>query len=243
MKRLFPLNLLLALGFSAFMCGAQEPKDKDAQKPKRVAKDKITAVELKVSVARIEIIQSVLKKYYDKHVDLESKETQEDIMKDIQEKIPVPSKPADNRSPLAIQQSTESKVAAKFPKGLDQVRKEAEIEAEKKFPLVKKNDPIKVYYRRGGRMMAASGRFSGYGLGGKTIRINSTNIPIFDLTPESKAMFDREANASHKREFIQKQVREYQMDRRRYADQLYNEEKTSHSSQLQCSRSIAAKPT
>lgn len=226
MKRFFPLSLLLALGFSALMCGGQEQKDKDAQKPKYVPKDKIVAVELKVSHDRIGFIQAILKKYFDKHADLESKETQEDIMKDIQEKIPVPSKPADTRSPLAVQQATESKVAAKFPKDLDQVRKEAEIEAEKKFPLVKKNDPAKVYYRRGGRMLVASGRFYGYGLGGKTVRINSTNIPVFDLTPESKAMFDREANAVHKREFIQKQVREYQMDRRRYADRLYNEERT-----------------
>ena len=226
MKKFFPLNLLLVLGFSALLCSAQEQKDKDAPKPKYVPKDKIVAVELKVSTDRIEIIQAVLKKYFDKHADLESKETQEDIMKDIHEKIPASSKPADTRSPLAIQQTTESKVAAKFPKDLDQVRKEAEIEAGKKYPLAKKNDTLKVYYRRGGRVLAVSGKFYGYGLGGKTVRINSANIPVFDLMPESKALFDRESNAVHKRDFIKKQVRDYQMDRRRYADQLYNEEKT-----------------
>ena len=67
MRKIFPLNLLLALGFSALLCSAQEPKEKEAQKQKYVPKDKITAVELKVSAARIEIIQSVLKKFYEKH--------------------------------------------------------------------------------------------------------------------------------------------------------------------------------
>ena len=135
MRHFFALDLLLALGFSALLCGAQETNDKDAPKPKYVPKDKIVSAELKVSNDRIKIIQSILKKYFNKHVDLESKETQEDILKDIQEKIPVPTKPADSRSPLAIQQSTEGKVAAKFPKSLEQVRKETEIETDKKYFL------------------------------------------------------------------------------------------------------------
>ena len=75
-------------------------------------------------------------------------------------------------------------------------------------------------------MNVASGRFYGFGLGGKTVRINSNNIPVFDLTPESKALFDRDANAALKRDHVKKLVKDYQMDRRRYADQLYNQEKT-----------------
>jgi len=226
MRKLFPVTLLLALGFSALMCGAQETKDKEAQKPKYVPKDKITADELKVSTERIEIIQAVLKKYFDKHADLENKETQEEILKDIQEKIPVPAKPADNRSPIEVQQSCEGKVAAKFGKTPEQIRKEAELEADKKYLLAKQNDTLKVYYRRGGRIMVSTGKFYGFGLGGKTIRLNSASIPVFDLTPESKAMFDRDANAALKRDFIKKQSKDYLLARRRYSDQLYTAEKT-----------------
>ena len=84
---------------------------------------------------------------------------------------------------------------------------------------------MKVFFRRGRRINVISGTFYGFGLGGKTIRVNSNNIPVFDLTTESKALFDREANIAFKRDHVEKLVKAYQMDRRRYADQLYNQEK------------------
>ena len=200
MKKFLSLNLL-ALGVSTLIHGAEVPQPN-------------------VSKQRIGIIRSIIKKYYDKQVDFESKETQDDIRKEVLEKLPVPSKPADSQIPLAAMQSISNKIKVKFNKDDESVRKTAEAEAEKKYPFAKKNQPVKVLYRRWGRVQAISGNFYGYGPGGKTIRLNSQIIPFIDLLEESRTLFDRDFNTAQRQAYVKKQVEDYRTARREYLEQL-----------------------
>ena len=222
------LTLLFASGISCSL-GAQEAmpatNDTNAEKTRYTPKDRISSSEYKLSNERIEKINAVLKRYYDKHVDLESKEVIDEIKNEIQKFVPLkPAQELDSRSPFAIQNSLIGKVNEKYGMTPDQIRKTAEKDAVKKYPMAKRNEVVKVHFKRGRSIHSVSGHYYGFGLGGKSVRLDSRNVPLFDMLPESKALFDQNFNAEMRKNFVNEQVREYMKQRRKYAEELFSAE-------------------
>lgn len=206
--------------------GSENPERDDKGKliPKYIPKDKITSLEYKVSNERIEKIRGIVKARFDNHEDLESQEVIDAIKKEVQEIVPLtPTKKEDQRSLMSIREALEPQVNAKFSKTADEIRKEAGVKAEKKYPLAKKGDKIKVYYTRGRERRHFSGNYYGLGVGGHSIQINSRHIPVFDLTPESKAMIDPKVNAELRENFVKQAYRTYMKERLAYTEILFAE--------------------
>ena len=226
MRRFISMSLLLAAG----MLYAQEAPEGSAANPKKekyVPKDRITSPEFKVSNQRIDAIHAVIRKYYDQHAKLDNADVISQIKEDIQKIVPVsPEKAADNRTMFKIREDIQPQVDKKFPGSPDDVRRAADEEAVKKFAMVKRGDSVTLYYKRGRRINKVQGHYYGLGIGGKSVRINSSNIPYFDLTPESKALFDKTANAELRKEYAAQKVNEYLAERLKYSNKLYNEEVT-----------------
>lgn len=229
MRTAFILSFLFTLCSIPFL-PAQETADpgdpnKTGQKPRYVPKDRITSDEYKLSNARIEQINAVLKKYYDRHANLESADVVKEIRSEINQMFPlVPLQKADERSLFAIRDSLLKKVNEKYSIPLDQIRKNAEKEAAAKYPMAKKNEQVKVYYRRGRAVLTARGHYYGFGFGGKSIRLNSQNIPLFDMLPESKSLFDKKSNAEIRKKFADQKIRDYMKNRQKYTDALFTAE-------------------
>ena len=226
MRRLIALGIILAAG--AFLtAGAQENPGEDGnpkapQKPKYVPKDRITSTEYKLSNERIARIKAVVKKYYDRHANLESGDVRKEIRNEIQKFVPVkPTQKPDNRPLFAIRDSLNGKVNQKYGLTAEQIRKSSEKEAEKKYPLAKRNEEVKVYYKRGRSILSVSGHFYGFGLGGKSVKLNSRNVPVFDMLPESKALFDQKFNAEMRKAFIDEKVQNYMKERQQYSESLF----------------------
>ena len=227
MRRFATLSLLAAAGMFCSVF-AQEPDDpntqKEQQKTKYVPRDRITSAEHKISNERIDKILELLQKYYDDRKDLEDPAVINDLKRDMQAFVPaVPAKKADTRSLIAIKDSIQVQVDKKFS-DKDKLQKRATAEAEKKYPMVSTNQQVKVFYKRGRSTYSASGRFYGFGLGGKSIKINSRTISFYDLLPESKAMFDKKINAGLREEYVKKQLSDYRQERLRYSEKLFAQE-------------------
>ena len=225
MRRFTTLSLLTA----AVLCGpvfAQEPENpngeqKQEEKPKYVPKDKIVSQEHKVSNERIDKIQALLQKYYDERKDLENASVISDLHRDIQAFVPVkPEKKPDDRSLISIKDSLKDQVDKKFP-DQDKLKKTAEAEAVKKFPLAERNQEVKVHYKRGRTIFTVTGRYYGLGYGGNSIRLNSRSISLFDLLPESKAMFDKKFNAELRKKYVDEKLAVYNRERLKYAEKLF----------------------
>lgn len=226
MRRFTTLSLLT----SAVLCGsvfAQEPENpngeqKQEEKPKYVPKDKITSQEYKISNERIDKIQALLQKYYDQRKDLGNSSVIGDLRRDIQAFVPVaPAKKADTRSLIAIRDSLKGEVDKKFP-DQDKLKKTAEAEAVKKYPLAERNQEVKVYYKRGRRIYSVSGRYYGFGYGGKSITLSPRkNIPWFELQPESKALFDQKINAELRKKYVDEKLAVYNRQRLNYSEKLF----------------------
>ena len=228
MRSFVSISLLLTMGMfcPVFAQGPEDPsapKDQQ-QKPKYVPKDKIKSAEHKVSNDRIDKILALLQKYYDERKNLEDSAVISDIKRDIQAFVPVvPAKKADTRPLIDIKNSLKGKIDQKFS-DLDRLKKEAEVKAAKKYPMAKQNEDVQVFFRRGRTTYSMKGRFYGYGLGGKSIRLNSRTVPVFDLTPESKAMFDKKINETLRKAFVDKEIGDYQRQKLIYSEKLFAEE-------------------
>ena len=229
MQKIIFRVILATVGIGMANCiFAQEPTentDKEAQKPKYVPKDRITSSEYKLSNTRMEQIQAVIQKYYDRHADLESSETIGSIKNEIESIVPLtPAEKADTRSLMSIKKSLEKQVNQKYGKSADEIKKEAGKEAEKKYPMAKRNEEVKVYYKRGRSTLSFKGRFYGFGYGGKSVKLNSRNIPVFDLLPESKALFDKNINEELRKNFVEEKLQEYNRAKLDYSEQLFRKE-------------------
>ncbi len=226
MRRFTTLSLLTA----AVLCGsvfAQEPENpndeqKQEEKPKYVPKDKIISKEHQISNDRIDKIQTLLKKYYDERKDLENSSVIGDLQRDIQAFVPMtPEKKADTRSLIAIKDSLKDQVDKNFPDP-DKFKKTAEAEAVKKFPLAERNQEVKVYYKRGRRTYSVSGRYYGFGYGGKSIILSPRKtIPWFELLPESKALFDQKINNELRKKYADDKLAVYNRRKQNYSEKLF----------------------
>lgn len=230
MRPIISWGIALAIS-TVSVCVAQEdnkmPNRADAnksgqEKSKNVHKERIGSSEYKLSEERISRIREVVQKFYDNHSDLQSDDIQREIREEIKKFVPLtPAQKADTRPLTEIQASLSGKVNEKYKSDPAQIRKQAEMEAEKKYPLAKRNEEVKVYYKRGQAVISATGRFYGLGLGGKSVRLNSRNVPVFDMIPESKALFDRKFNAEFKKAYVDEKLQDYYKERQKYSEALF----------------------
>ena len=231
MRKAISWGLLLAGGL-AINIYAQEPENpaaadgKTPEKPKYVPKDKIITEEYQLSNARIEKINELLQKYYDQHKNLESQSVINDLKQEIQQIVPlIPSKKPDTRTPNEIVASLKKDVDSNFKMNPETIRKHALADAAKKYPLASKNQEVKVFYRDGGRIYSFTGRFYGYGLGKKSVKLNSKTISMFNMIDESKSLFDKTLNTKQRNAYADEKVQEYLKRRLSYADLLYTRKK------------------
>ena len=229
MRKMISWGLLLAGGL-AINTYAQEPENpadgKTPEKAKYVPKDKIITAEYQLSNSRIEKINELLQKYYEQRKNLESQSVVNDLKQEIQQIVPlVPSKKPDNRTPNEIVASLKKEVDNNFKMNPETIRKHALAEAAKKYPLASKNQQVKVFYRDSGRIYSFSGRFYGYGLGKKSVKLNSKTISMFNMVDESKSLFDKQLNTKLRNAYADEKVREYLKKRLSYTDLLYTRKK------------------
>lgn len=229
MRKTLSWGLLLAGGL-AISIYAQEPgnpgEQKEPEKPKYVPKDKIVTIEYQLSNARVEKITALLNKYYDQHKNLESQSVISDLKQEIQQIVPlVPAKKPDNRTPNEIVASLKKDVDSNFKMNPETIRKHAMAEAAEKYPMAKKNQEVKVFYKDGGRIYSFTGRYYGHSLGNKGVRLNSKTISMFSMLDESKSLFDKKLNTEMRNAYADKKVREYLQKRLSYTDLLYSRKK------------------
>lgn len=226
MRRFISLSLLLAAGMVYAQDGTTAGAE--AKKEKYVPKDRISSAEYKLSYQRIDAICAIIQNHYDKRDKLDSEEVIAQIKEEIGKIVPVtPAKPADNRTRDQIREAQQAAVDKKYPASTEAIRKEAEAEAVKKFPMAKRGDVVTVQYRRGGSYRTVKGHYYGFGIGGKSIRINSTNVPYFDLVPECKSMFEKTANEQARKDFVAEKINQYYILRNTYSSKLFNAEATA----------------
>lgn len=205
---------------------AQNPNDKeDKIVVRRVPRSKINSPEYKVSNFRIDQIRTLLKGKYDQRVNLPDPNVRKRIEAEINRLVPLnPRTKPDTRSVLDIKKSLEGKINAAFPTDLKALKQKAENEFDAKNPFAKRNSRVTVRYRRGSRVFRFSGNYYGRGLGGNTIRINSRNIPVVDLTEESKMLFDAQYHAEQKEKYAAGVINQYLRKKNAYASKLINAE-------------------
>ena len=91
--------------------------------------------------------------------------------------------------------------------------------------MAERNQEVKVYYKRGRRIYSVTGRYYGFGYGGKSITLSPRrNIPWFELQPESKALFDKKINAELRQKFVDEKIAVYNRQRLNYSEKLFAEE-------------------
>lgn len=218
------IGVALLAGVSAW---TQNPSDSNENKPRvhRILKGRINSPEYKVSNLRIDQIRSVLKSKYDQRVKLPDPAVRKEIEAQINRLIPlVPKEKPDTRTMLDVKNAMQSKINAKYPDNLSLLRKKAENEFDLKHPLAKYGSQVTVLYKRGSRTYRYSGRYYGLGLGGATIRINSRNIPVVDLSEDSLMQFDSKYHAAERTKYADSILRKHLITRNHYADKLIKEE-------------------
>lgn len=117
---------------------------------------------------------------------------------------------------LAARAAVQGMVKKKFPAKDSDMEKKFLAEAQKKYPIYKKGDKITVYYSIGSSTYRASGTFYGYGIGGRSIIINSRAIAMRDLSPADRARFDRKSNRSFCQRYVESEMKKYRMERFNY---------------------------
>lgn len=201
---------------------ARQRGKEDTENRKSLPKNRILSEEYKLSTERIDQIKKIIDGYYDEHKDLESSEVVEAIGSEIARIVPLtPERKADSRSLLEIKKSLDGAVAAKYGKTPEMLRTEAESLAAKKYPMAKQGEKVTVHFKRGNTYYTLTGNYYGFGMGGRTVRINSRLIPLFDLTPSSKAAFDQNVNAGLRKKFIESWIQDYGRQRSKYSELLF----------------------
>ena len=185
-----------------------------------VFKDKVSSSAYPLSNKRLKQINDVVKGFLDRNEKLDDEAVLDTIYEQIgQLMVLTPEKPADLRKFEDFQKEIAPVVNKKFPFDSEQIRKEAEKEAENKFTMYKPQDQVKVFYQRGRNAYSISGTF--YGYGGGSIQVNERHIAMFDLLPESRIKFDKAYNQKAREEFIDKKVTDYINKKYAFSNDLF----------------------
>ena len=96
-------------------------------------------------------------------------------------------------------------------------------EAKKKYPLYKKGQKVEnITYSNGRNHYRISGTFYGYGIGGRSIMINSRTIPKRNLSAEVRARFDEKENERLCQRYVDNGMKEHRAKKFRAIISLTN---------------------
>ena len=172
-----------------------------------------------VSTVRLKKIQRIIDSYAESGKDITSPSVKKSIYKDIAASLTLqPDIKIDARTMDDISKEVRSAVEKNFPGDIRALRKKIEAEAKAKFKMANLLDNVYVEYQRGAKYYTASGIF--YNYGGNSIRVGDRIIAIFDLMPESRAMFDKEYCRFEKDKYISSKLNDYQQKKMEFSTSL-----------------------
>ena len=106
----------------------------------------------------------------------------------------------------SIEQQIKDEVEKNYPVSKEKYKEQIVQEAKKRFPMVKFGEKLTIISPR---YKTFSGTFYGFSEHSKSIRINSKNIAIIDLSPNTRAQVDPEFNEQTKNKFIKNECDDY----------------------------------
>ena len=185
----------------------------------------IIAATSEVSKMRIKKIAEIIRRYTTANEKLTDPYVKSAILDDVDKKFTLePEEKANERTVKEIAKEVRKKVLQRFPDSIKTITKNATAKAENKFKLAEKLEHVTVRVQRGKTSYIVSGIFYGYGIGGKSVRIgDNTPIAFFDLTQQSRAMFDKPFCEREKRTYIDEKIRNYYRKKGSYTNRLFKE--------------------
>lgn len=133
---------------------------------------------------------------------------QEEVAGNLKIKVSLSGKPL-NLTQADARKMVREKVMEKYPESDEDLEKKYKKEAEKKFPTVKEGDIVTVRYVIGRKRFTYKGKFYGFGLGGKSIRINSRNISVRDLVDGEISKFRDKVSKGKRKNYVDGKLEEY----------------------------------
>ena len=176
-----------------------------------------------VSKVRIRKIAEIIRTYTNAKEKLSDPYVKEAIFDDVAKEYTLePEEKANVKSIKEIAKDVRATVAKRFPDSIKTIKTKATAEAEKKFKMAQKLDFVTIRVQKGRNSYTVAGIFYGFGVGGKSVRIGD-NVPIafFDLTPTSRAKFDKSFCEREKKSYIDEKVRNYYRKKGNYASVLF----------------------
>ena len=150
--------------------------------------------------------------------DLKSPELQKAIVERITESFPINDKVGFEKLDLKeIAKNADVLADKKYSLTTDELRKMYIDEAEKKFKKIPLRSNVTIEYKQGRYIHKITGVFYGFTFRKDGIRIGRTVVPLVDLLPEYKALFDKSAQEQEKEAYADKKIREYLEEKEHYA--------------------------
>lgn len=209
---------------------AAEDKPADAKKPepvKKASKD-LALRDNDLSNKRLDSIKAIIDNYSKAGEDLSDADVVKSIMKEVAKTIILePKVQADVRSLKEIAEDVREIVAKRFPDKYENIKRNAEKEAESKFVMHNILDKVKVIYKKGPNYYTMQGTF--YSFGGGSIRINERYIALFDLADEYRVKFDKTFNEQKKKEYIDNAVQRYFEKKNQFSNEVFQQLKEAQS--------------
>ena len=180
-----------------------------------------------ISKLRIKRIADIIRRYMRANEKLTDPYVREAIFDEVGREMNLePDEKPNETSIQDIARGVREKVNQRFPDTLEHVKAKAQQEADAKYRMAEKLDPVTVNVVKGRKSYTVSGIFYGYGVGGKSVRIGeNTPIAFFDLDPVSRAMFDEEFCDQEKRNYVDDKIRNYFHRKGNFTSTLFNEER------------------
>ncbi len=155
-------------------------------------------------------INSIINQYVKNGEDIEDSFIQENIISEINNKIPIKK----NFTPNKINDIEITELAAKltkkqYPKELRNLKEEYQKQAEEKYHTVKRKDKVKVKFKLGSSVFTADGVFYGFTNSGNGVIVGRNKIAFFDLLPESKCLFSNKLCREMQDEYVKEQITRY----------------------------------
>lgn len=185
----------------------------------------VAAVSSEVSKMRIKKITDIIRRYTNANEKLSDPYVRDAILDEVDKEFTLePEENPNETSVKDIAKEVRGKVNKRFPDSIQGIKDKATKEADKKYKMAEKLDPVTVYGQKGKKSFKVSGIFYGFGVGGKSVRVGDNRpIAFFDLNPTSRAMFDKAYCEREKKNFIDERVRNYYRKKGSYSNTLFAE--------------------
>ncbi len=214
----------------AVLSAAEDKPAANTKKPepaKKASKDSILK-DNDLSNKRLDVIKGIVDNYSKAGEDLSDADVVKSIMKEVAKTVILePKVQADVRSLKEIAEDVREIVAKRFPDKYEDIKRNAEKEAESKFVMHNILDKVKVTYKKGPNYYTMQGTF--YSFGGGSIRINERYIALFDLEDEYRVKFDKAFNEQKKKEYIDNAVQRYFEKKNQFSNEVFQQLKEAQS--------------